>query len=516
METSTTNGEDDDRAGLVGTSGTNGDDDNRAGLGLSLEESADGPAPVLRNHSSYKGAGAGDLDASQYSEYGTLYENGAHIIKRMRVEFPTGKAFDSKEDFEQAVRTFADTEQFTVRKEGRNAIVCSRAANTSSRKKREGKLTLQKKDTQLSCNCPYGIWWSQKGCVKPTVKVGRIYPYHNHDCNLNSAAASKRKSGLQAASTIQQVTQVLAPYIRSQRPLPCNLIRWTIKPYIASNVVLDSKTIGNIMRSVRVEMDKGNYNIPMPINSDAMSAFTSHDITSSNCAKVLKDLIANSDGESTWIVTRLMMRLAEQDEYFDFKIHYDDNDEADVVTWQIGICRGCFQKYYKHIFLDVRKNENMNTIRMRYMSIIIVDANRQFVPASESFVFEETHELYGIACGFTLEMTPGVTADMVEFGVGDYFLEPKVVKTWFPNITFTVDPFHFCSPKNKHSVLGADFGPQVWGIVKAHFVNATNAATETECLVRCSSLKGVPLYHNPCHLPNYFDFPCLDSYWQSH
>ena len=47
METSTTNGEDDDRAGLVGTSGTNGDDDNRAGLGLSLEESADGPAPVL-------------------------------------------------------------------------------------------------------------------------------------------------------------------------------------------------------------------------------------------------------------------------------------------------------------------------------------------------------------------------------------------------------------------------------------------------------------------------------------
>ena len=214
-----------------------------------------------------------------------------------------------------------------------------------------------------------------------------------------------------------------------------------------------------------------------------MRAFTSVDITGNNCKVVLKELIANSDGQSTWIVTRLMMRLRQQDEYFDYRIHYDKNDEVDIVTWQTGNSRGSFEHYYTHIFLDVRHNENMNTIGMKYMSIVGIDPNHQFYPASESFVFAEENDLYGLGCKYTIDMTPGVSAGMVVFGFGDYFLSQSIVREWFPNILFSVDVYHFCSGKNKTNVLLKDFGPKVWGQVSAHMINAVYAETEGKCLV---------------------------------
>ena len=48
----------------------------------------------------------------------------------------------------------------------------------------------------------------------------------------------------------------------------------------------------------------------------------------------------------------------------------------------------------------------MNSVNMQILSFIIIGDNNQIIPASESFVFQETVELYGCACMFTLKITP--------------------------------------------------------------------------------------------------------------
>ena len=88
---------------------------------------------------------------------------------------------------------------------------------------------------------------------------------------------------------------------------------------------MDSKAIANIMRGVMCQIEKGNYTVPPPsIDIDVMAAFTTVDITSENCSKVLEELISNSDGDNSWKVSRLMQRLKEEDpNYFDYRLHYD-------------------------------------------------------------------------------------------------------------------------------------------------------------------------------------------------
>jgi len=53
-------------------------------------------------------------------------------------------------------------------------------------------------------------------------------------------------------------------------------------------------------------------------------------------------------------------------------------------------------KYGDKVFLDTRNNENMmNCINMQYMTFVVIDGNKEMIPASESFVFQESKELYG-------------------------------------------------------------------------------------------------------------------------
>ena len=319
----------------------------------------------------------------------------------------------------------------------------------------------------------------------PKVQIIEVDPKHNHGCDIAGAIVSHKLSGNPVKTAISQVTQLLAPLLASKKPLPCNLIRWTIKPHISKGIVLDSKAIANIMRGVMFQIEKGNYTVPPPtIDIDVMAAFTTVDITSENCSKVLDELISNSDGDNSWRVSRLMQRLKQKDpNYFDFRLHYDDKDQVDCVTWQVGPCRAALKNYGSKIFLDTRKNENMNSANMQYLSIIIIDDNHQILPASESFVFQETVVLYGFACMSTIDMTPGFCPDEVLFGWGDLFLSKENVREWFPNITWQVDSYHFCSPTNKHNVLRKDFVQHIWNILKHSMINAVYAKTEEECIV---------------------------------
>ena len=47
-------------------------------------------------------------------------------------------------------------------------------------------------------------------------------------------------------------------------------------------------------------------------------------------------------------------------------------------------------KYGDKVFLDTRNNENMNCINMQYMTFVVIDGNKEMIPASESFVFQES------------------------------------------------------------------------------------------------------------------------------
>lgn len=400
-------------------------------------------------------------------------------------KFKVGDIYESADALLGVAKTFCKSRYFTVRKATKNTILCSRASNWNSKQKEAGKLVPKKQESALACDCKWMIKFSNKKEILPKVTISEVYPIHNHPCNIASAVVSYKKSGKSVEEAISQVTQILAPLILSKKPLPCNLVRWTIKPHISPGVVLESKTIGNIMRGVNAQIKSGNFTAPPPIiDLDVMRAFTTVDITSENCSKVLQELVSNSNGDNSWIVSRLMQRLKEADhEYFDYRLHYDNQDHVDCVTWQVGPCRGALERYGQKIFLDTRNNENMNSINMQYMSFIVIDDNHQIMPASESFVFNETINLYGCACTFTLDMTPGLLAEDVEFGWGDLKLSPEHVKQWFPNITWQVDTYHFCSPSNKQSVLAIDFGPKWWARIQTSMRAAVYSKTENECLV---------------------------------
>ena len=88
--------------------------------------------------------------------------------------------------------------------------------------------------------------------------------------------------------------------------------------------------------------------------------------------------------------------------------------------------RATFQLYGDAFFLDARKRDTMNVLGMRYMTLVVIDANNKFWPISHSFVFEEDHTLYEFACHSTLEMTPGRRKESIKLDFGDLFFEPHV------------------------------------------------------------------------------------------
>ena len=178
-----------------------------------------------------------------------------------------------------------------------------------------------------------------------------------------------------------------------------------------------------------------------------------------------------------------MTAMKARNPFFGYRIHLDDNNEVDCVVWQTGSSRGAFEKYGRQIFLDARKSKNMNSIDMRAVTLVVIDPNCSFIPASESFVFEESLDQYRLVCEYTLDMTPGIKAEDVCFEFGDYFLNQEDVRAYFPNIIILLDTFHFCLAKNNKRILLIDFGRN-WHIIQADFWAAVYSRTESDCLGR--------------------------------
>ena len=83
-----------------------------------------------------------------------LYENGATILRETGELFPVGKVFQDEATFLEEATKFKQRHNFNWRKESKNRIVCSRAANTNSKKKEAGKIVLQKASSSNCSNCP--------------------------------------------------------------------------------------------------------------------------------------------------------------------------------------------------------------------------------------------------------------------------------------------------------------------------------------------------------------------------
>lgn len=80
-------------------------------------------------------------------------------------------------------------------------------------------------------------------------------------------------------------------------------------------------------------------------------------------------------------------------------------------------------------------------------------------------------------------MTPNFAKESVKLGFSDLFISPQDAKMWFPNVTWLVDTYHFCSPSKKDSVLAKSFGPKFWHLIASDMRAAVYADTEDDCLV---------------------------------
>lgn len=414
------------------------------------------------------------------SEYST-----AEIERATKLKFKKGDQYENESDLYEELFTFANHYNFTVANRGKGECRCGKAANSWSKKKKNRDHVLQIKDSSQVTECQWQVRFhkSQKDNI---FRITTVVGTHNHPCDIPTAVVSRKKGGKAVSAAITRLTNILGPFLAKNTKMPCNLIRRTIEPYVSPGVTLSDVNIRSILTGVKRQMDSGKYKPPEPvIGIDDLRAFTSVDITSTSCRQVLDDLLSNAstNGDNSWIVTRLMNRLKANDPYFDFRIHTDENDHVDCVTWQVGASRAALMKYGDKVFLDTRNNENMNCINMQYMSFVVIDGNKRMLPASESFVFSESDELYDVVVNYTLEMTPRFSRDSVVLGFGDMFISAESAKRWFPNITWLVDTYHFCSSKKKDNVLVKSFGPRVWQIVATDMRAAVYAKTEEECLV---------------------------------
>ena len=410
-------------------------------------------------------------------------QKSAKEVSRLTEQrFQIGYSTNLIGEMQDEVSRFARDNFFTVRRVGKQTFVCTKADSWYEKAIISGTRELQtdrKRSTQAS-GCGWMLHTSLKG---NKVTIDNMCSTHNHSCTASNLIVAVKKSGQSVATAIRSCTDIIAPIIMTRQPYALNLIRALIRKRLHPSIVLDAETVGSIIKGVEVQIGLGNYSPPPIIDKDVMHAFTSADIASTNADALLKDVLRNADPEKSWIVTELMKRLKDEDPYFDYRLHYDEHKQVDAVVWQTGPMRAALRLYGQTACFDTRNSDNMNTLRMRYLSFILQDANNQIAPASEAFVFEEEMELYLFVIKATYEMAPSVDPASLLIGSADYFLDPEQLKSVAPNVRLLVDEYHFLSAKNKTNILSKDFGPNTYSLIKGPFKKAFDAGTKDECFV---------------------------------
>ena len=89
------------------------------------------------------------------------YENVEHIAQKTTETFPMNTQKPEQELIND-IKEFAANNCFKARIDGRQGMVCSRSATTSSRKKESGTIVCQRAETSIVSNCEWGVGWSKK------------------------------------------------------------------------------------------------------------------------------------------------------------------------------------------------------------------------------------------------------------------------------------------------------------------------------------------------------------------
>jgi YD repeat-containing protein len=284
----------------------------------------------------------------------------------------------NKDDLITHVRNFAAANFFSVSLYKGQGIGCTRRSNSHSDKVKSGMHTLTKRSYLIVTDCEWRIEYSRKG---DTVTIKKVVAMHNHDCDVHSAARSSKLSGKSTENAINATYPVLAPLLYSGKPIPYQVIRFTIEPHVALGVTLNADTIYSIVRGVRDRMANENYKVPAVISNNDISHFTSQDILADNCREILKDVIQNTNGDTSSLMHRLMSQFRETDpSNFDYRMNYNDNGLITCLTWQTGAMRAACLLYGDIIFQDARKSKNMNVDRVRYQSLVVIGSNGNVLP----------------------------------------------------------------------------------------------------------------------------------------
>ena len=269
----------------------------------------------------------------------------------------------------------------------------------------------------MCTHCPFKITCSNRKSNLSKRLIVSVHPFHNHTVSAAHAKIAQKKSEIIARDSIAQLVVIFGPLILSNQKLRLGDVCKTLRSYLPQSYVLSSKAIQNILRAVIKEVKKGDYQSPAKLDPNFFVFDRELDETSNrDCAATLKKLLANQDSDTTWIVSRFMTETKDRDPFFDYRIHLDVSNEVDCVVWQTGRSRGAFEKYGRQIFLDTWKSKNMNSMDMRAVTLVVIDGNRSFIPALESFVFEESLERYRLVCQYILDITPGIKAEDVCHG----------------------------------------------------------------------------------------------------
>lgn len=411
------------------------------------------------------------------------------VNKLFKEAFPVGKWYNSAGELFEAVSKWASQYHFTVRKDGARIIKCSRAENTHSKKKAAKAKTVQIKQYSLACSCPFYLRFSLKQVDKGRVCITEVNGYHNHTLDLRSAELSQRLAGRNIEGVLPIIAPHFLPHLKDgSDSLNITVARNIITYYLGESECTEYQDIISIVKAVAKYINEGKCKMPERVlTGNILRQFHSveyADEASEKCNAILERMKSNSSGDMSWSVLTLLEDLKTSDpDEFDYRHHRDSAGNIDAFTWQTGVHRAAFHLYGDCIFLDARKNERMNELGMKYMTVLVIDANNQFWPISHTFVFREDHCLYEFACKATVEMTPGRTLESVKLGYGDMFFEPDRVKEWFPNILMMIDAYHLIYAENNKSILAVDFGGTVWPMLRDHFVRALEADTEEKFMV---------------------------------
>ena len=143
-----------------------------------------------------------------------------------------------------------------------------------------------------------------------------------------------------------------------------------------------------------------------------------------------------------------MEKLSAADSGFKYKLMKDEDGQVLGVTWQTAVMRAALHRYGDIVVFDFRKGRS-NNLNWAYGSFVIINGNRPFIPASESFFITEDLQSYAFMINSTMEFTPSLAPSGVKLGYSDGFLDQHAIRrdTVLKEINLFLDPYHLGTAK---------------------------------------------------------------------